>query len=155
MYVNFWYDYCRTSESAINLFQRCRKCTISYADMVLNLKAFRDIAKGVIISVVRVHKVLKDESFHSLQLIEVHKSCPMNFQQRMVFVNGFCLKRKLGKLLCIAGLFSLTSQGHANLHSLYYWEFENSYRQFVVHALVWCGIHNGNIIGPYFTHSTF
>lgn len=164
-----WHRKAQQTGLVTSSLRRPRKCSVTDADMVHNILTVvqgddsvscSDIARRFNISRSSAYKVLKNESLHPFKPIKVHRLDSMDFQRRMGFCQWLLEEESSVADLHSKILFTDESMfylnGHANIHNLHHWRRENPHRQIETHSqynprvMVWCGIHNGNIVGPYF-----
>ncbi|KZC06752.1 hypothetical protein WN55_07975 [Dufourea novaeangliae] len=112
-------------------------------------------------SVLRILHLNKFHAFHVSLHQELHGN---DFQNRVNFCEWGLQKLQSDKLFLTKVLFTdeatFTNCGQVNRHNMHYWSIENPQwlrevgKQRPWSVNVWCGLLNGEIIGPYFIDGT-
>jgi hypothetical protein len=106
------------------------------------------------------HRILTTHNFHPYHITLTQQLTLNDFQQRLEFCRWAQIMLNRDRIFFRFVLFSdeatFHNTGQLNRHNSHYWSVENPrwYRE-VNHQhrwslIVWCGILNGNLIGPYF-----
>ena len=117
----------------------------------------RQIARGRGVSPRSILRILRRHRFHPYHVSLHQELLPADFHSRVMFC-GWGLEQAVEFWVNV--LFSdeatFTNHGQLNRHNMHYWSDTNPHwlRQAVIQrpwsVNVWCGIYNGQIIGPYF-----
>lgn len=124
--------------------------------------SIRQIAQETDISYTSIQRILKENKFHAYK-IHLHQSLlPGDYERRLIFTAWIDTAREDGILNNI--MWSDESRFHnngtVNRHNCHYWSQENPHWiretnfQYIWGINVWCGILNGQIIGPKFYEGT-
>ncbi|KZC06747.1 hypothetical protein WN55_07298 [Dufourea novaeangliae] len=112
-------------------------------------------------NVLRILHLNKFHAFHVSLHQELHGN---DFQSRVNFCEWGLQKLQSDELFLTTVLFTdeatYTNYGQVNRHNMHYWPIENPQwlrevdKQTPRFVNVWCGLRNGEIIGPYFIDGT-
>lgn len=121
----------------------------------------REIARQTGIPQITVVKILRKKSYHPYHITLTQFLTPNDMRQRVLFCQW--VKRMIAhdtdffKYILFSDESTFKNTGELNRHNCHYWSDVNPYwhRQVDNHRwskIVWCGIVNSYLIGPYFFH---
>uniref|UniRef100_V5GSI1 DUF4817 domain-containing protein n=1 Tax=Anoplophora glabripennis TaxID=217634 RepID=V5GSI1_ANOGL len=122
--------------------------------------SLRNISEETGISYSSCQRMLSDNRFHPFKATIVHHLRPDDYQRRLDFLANFSVLYEEDNTITKKILWTDESRFHnngvVNMHNCHYWSDVNpnwtkiSHNQNIFGINVWCGILDGNLIGPYF-----
>lgn len=120
----------------------------------------RILAQEVGVSKTTVHRILKKHKLYPYKVSLVQGLRPTDYEKRLTFISKMCVLYELDTFIFSKILFTDESKfcnnGIMNRRNSHFWSEENpewmheTQHQVRWNINVWCGILNGQIIGPYF-----
>lgn len=135
--------------------------TFCLASVLLSPKiSTRKLAQHCNISQTSVIRILKKENFHPYKLHILQELHAEDLDRRLEFCEWVDRQSDdIGERIIFSDEAIFHLSGHVNRHNSRYWSQTNphwieEHSQVDPRVMVWCGIHNKRIIGPYFFDNT-
>lgn len=125
---------------------------------VRQLAVDHDVCEG------SIRKILKKSKLHPYKPHLVHELLEDDFDRRLQFAEIIMERtdadQNFARNIVFSDEATFMLNGSVNRHNCRYWHSDNPHVKLEIHTQfpkklnVWCGILNGNVIGPFFIHGT-